>query len=680
MYPNQPNQQPYNSYASPQQVGAKESFIGINLLSKIGVIFIIIGVIAFSAVSEDFLAPGIRTAIIFALGLAMTALGEVFYRTSSVIFARALTIGGIGELAVSVLIGFFGYQSLGEIASLFIAVIIAAGSLLLSLRYNSQTIVTVATVCGFLPCFATFSSEAGVLCSLPYLLLLQTAIVIICGKKNWYIAPYFMEFSNFVIGIKLFAAMCELYDDAIAALISTAYIVLSTIVPITAAIIRAFKNNGNLSIYDTVSFIASASVQLLLSLIFLSINDTILGFGLLALFLGLAYFAIAAVANTTFERCTLMTALFNSAIISISLAIPCICPENAMYIVFHVYAVGLFIFGHLSHNRLIKIWGIITCSVAEYAFATLCTFNIGENIFILQFGTNALLWLIILVMLVLTERKLNSGMKAYSIVTIINTVLLCLYLIIRLLNILEDNGTLDTTGECLACFMLFAAIVWMAAAFITGKLKFLDKAAPVTSIIFYLIGLCGIGITNLASCISSPAENIICLIASIAVNAISVAAVLDITIAANSLTPKFAKATGLVVSMFALFSLTFTLAANDIVAFTNCIISIIYLAVAILWIVWGFARRNALMRRFGLALTLLASAKLFLLDFTEIGAVGKTLMFILFGIVLLTVSFIYAVFEKKLKKQMLDEALYQQQLQYYNYYNSIANNTNNQQK
>ncbi len=674
LYTNQPQQPMYSAYtAAPPQVSKRESFIGINLLSKIGVIFIIIGVIAFSAVSEDFLAPGIRTAIIFALGLVMTGLGEVFYRTSSVIFARALTIGGIGELAVSILIGYFEYESLNEIFCLIICAVLAAGGLLLSIRYRSQTIMAVSAVCGFIPCFASIHSEGAMFATMLYLLLFQTAALILCTKKDWYITPFLIVFSNFIICIAFYAVMQDMFDKVASGLIATAYVVISTLIPIVCSLVDSLKNAGSMNAYDMASFISSAVIQLLLSFIFLAISDTIIGFGFLALFVGCAYLAVSAVAKTTFDRCPLLTTLLNSALICLCCAVPCIFPVELMYVMFHLYAATLFVIGSLKDIKLIRTWGIVTCAVSEYIFVNFCIINIGDDIFMLQFGINALLWLIIMTVQAMRGSR-GAGMTAYSIMAILNAVVYLLYMILRLIILLEDEAVLLSTGEDMTIFMLFSAFVWIAAGFIVGKLKFLGKAAPVTSIVFYGLSLSGLGITNLISCISSPAANMLCMVTSIVVNLLSVAAVLDITMTVSALSPKFAKFTGLIVSMYALFCTTFTLGANDIVAFTNCIISIIYLAAAIAWIIWGFVRRNAVLRRFGLALALLASAKLFLLDFMGIGAVGRTLMFISFGVVLLAISFIYAIFESRLKKQTQAEQqqeyerqmqLYQQQIQEY---------------
>lgn len=674
---NQYGQPTYPNYPAPQ-VSKQESFIGINLLSKIGVVFIIIGVIAFSAVSEEFLSPAIRTAIIFALGVAMTILGEVFYRKSSVIFARALTLGGIGELAVSVLIGYSEYGSLNEWASLLIGVVISAAAILLSLRYKSQTIMTVTVVSGILPCFAAFHDTAPLFASLLYLIALQTAAIIICNKRQWYVAPYVLLLSNLALAIGMNSRLIDLFDDTFAGLITTVYIVLAYLLYIASSVICSFRSDGALRHYDVLSFITANSLLALMSLIFLAIVEATNAFGFLMLFIGLAYFAVAAVAYTTFNHSKLISLLLNTAILFVGFAIPCIFPEGLIYIVFHFYSAALLVIGLMKNTKVIKIWGIVTCSISEYIFLNFCIFNIAEDIYILQFAVNAVLWLII--MTVQAIRKVRGiGVNVFSIAALANTAIFGMYMILRIAFRMDDAAILNGFGEIMAFIMLFGSLVWMIIGFITGKLKFLGKAAPVTAIIFYLISVSGLGITNLCSCISSPADNVICLVASLAVNAVSMAAALDVTLNIRALAPKFSKAVGLVVSLYAMLCVTFTLGANEIMAFTNCIISFMYLALAIVWIIVGFIRKNIILRRFGLALTLLACAKLFLLDFAGVGAVGRTLMFILFGIILLVVSFIYAIFENKLKKQDQEEFLRQQQLQYYNYYNSMngMNDINN---
>ena len=62
--------QPQNQHTQPkkQTPAGGELFVGLNILSKIGVVFIILGVIAFAAVSEGYLPATVRMIMIFAVG------------------------------------------------------------------------------------------------------------------------------------------------------------------------------------------------------------------------------------------------------------------------------------------------------------------------------------------------------------------------------------------------------------------------------------------------------------------------------------------------------------------------------------------------------------------------------------------------------------------------------------
>jgi uncharacterized membrane protein len=195
---------------------------------------------------------------------------------------------------------------------------------------------------------------------------------------------------------------------------------------------------------------------------------------------------------------------------------------------------------------------------------------------------------------------------------------------------------------------MFWSLVLMLFGFVSGKLKHMKESSAALSITLYAIGMIALLCANLSTA-GTDGNAVMPVILSIAVNAVSVLSALDMALRIKSLAPKFARAVGLTVSAFALYTLTVVLGANGWVSFASCIISIIYLAFAAAWIAVGFVRRNALLRRFGLALALFSSAKLFLFDFSGINPMGRTLMFIGFGITLLCISFAYGYCSKKLK-------------------------------
>ena len=135
--PNNFNDRQNYQQPSPPPKGAVtggEMFVGINLLSKIGVIFIIIGIIAFSAASEGFLLVGVRLALVIAIGVIMIGAGELFYRKGSPVFASALIFGGVAELFICSLIGNHGFHILNAGGSIGVGLGAAAIGILLSER------------------------------------------------------------------------------------------------------------------------------------------------------------------------------------------------------------------------------------------------------------------------------------------------------------------------------------------------------------------------------------------------------------------------------------------------------------------------------------------------------------------------------------------------------------------
>ena len=666
----------YSMPPAPVQ-NKNEFFIGVNLLSKIGVIFIIIGVIAFSAVSANYISPIVSTIINFALGIAMAAIGEVFYRLKSVIFARALTIGGIGELAVSVLIGYGTLNTLNGYGALVAGLATAAVGLALAVRYKSQTVMIVAVVCGFLHCFVSMEPLVALLLTMLYLILFQVGIVLIAGRQNWVAAEIVSLILNLIIVIPMMFHVSELFESKDnCAIIMTAYIILSSLVYQIYVFVGAIRNGGYPTPEGSPIFIAADVEMLCVSLLSLGVADMMMVFGFVALFFAVLYMVLSAVVKSFCEGGSIINIMLNIAITCICLATFTIFSGPFVYVAFHVCAAALIIIGRVKEIRFIKRWGIITCAFAEYYFLMFCLIGSARDIFVLQFAVNVLLWLIIMTVFALKRTK-GGGFMAYSVIACTNTALFGVYLIFRLTNTLESNNVIDRAAEAFAFFALFSALVWMVAAFVTGKLKFIKPASHIGSIIMYSLALLGLFGANMVQGIADITDSTVCVVASVLINIVSIGAALDMAFGIKSLAPKFSSAMALTVTAYAMLSTTMMLNANHILAFTSCIISIVYLAVAVTWIIIGFVYRNALMRRFGLALTLLAAAKLFLFDFSGIDEVGRTLMFILFGIILLGVSFIYAAFEKKLKKQEQEEqaaAQIQAQAQYYNNYYNGQNN------
>jgi uncharacterized membrane protein len=89
------------------------------------------------------------------------------------------------------------------------------------------------------------------------------------------------------------------------------------------------------------------------------------------------------------------------------------------------------------------------------------------------------------------------------------------------------------------------------------------------------------------------------------------------------------------------------LSAQYRLALTNIAFSAAYIAAAFVCIAIGLWRRSAATRRFALALSVIAIAKLFLIDSFKLTLGYRVAGYFIFGIVLIGMSLLYQVFYKK---------------------------------
>jgi hypothetical protein len=105
----------------------------------------------------------------------------------------------------------------------------------------------------------------------------------------------------------------------------------------------------------------------------------------------------------------------------------------------------------------------------------------------------------------------------------------------------------------------------------------------------------------------------------------------------------------IVMIVFALIALTGAIIVNYLVDFNNPLISMIYIAVAAVSIIYGFIKRLPTTRVFGLVFVILSLAKLFILDLSGAGEGLRIISYFAFGIIIILISAVYQHYNKKLK-------------------------------
>ncbi|WP_245237075.1 DUF2339 domain-containing protein, partial [Paenibacillus ihuae] len=85
------------------------------------------------------------------------------------------------------------------------------------------------------------------------------------------------------------------------------------------------------------------------------------------------------------------------------------------------------------------------------------------------------------------------------------------------------------------------------------------------------------------------------------------------------------------------------------------VFSLTYLLLAVLFIMFGFRRRYVYIRRFGLALSLLATGKLLLYDLTLLNTGSKIIAYFSFGLCLLGISYLYQRVSARMEEVYAEE-------------------------
>ncbi len=663
---NNQNNRNYSQSQQPPQtpppkkgaVSGGEMFVGINLLSKIGVIFIIIGVIAFSAASEGFIHTGIRMALVIVLGFIMLAAGELFYRKGSVVFSNALIFGGVAELFICSLIGFHGFGLLRSIDSIGIGLGAAAVGILLSIRYGSQGLLIVTTLFSVLPIFVKM--ESTTLCAAAVYFAIVHCAVAIIARKNNYVGAY-------IIGI-IMAIIDTLLLDTASGSLHTAYswtkafiisllIICCAVCYVGGLLLNAAQENGKLTSAETTLTCLMLGFTVLFVNICLQNNASDLTAGIALITLAVIFTIIVIGTSLSFgDDCAMANVLFNFIFISTVFSLFNFFGELIIeYTALHVFGAAVLILGLMFDRSLFKGWGISVIAFAECAFFAVLIIEKDTPGVLFAIFVNLILWFGIMSVYIAKKKHENTFFRVYTFAALLNAGIVCTHMISRYLVNILSGGNPTTTADKMVLSGLLCTVPWLILGFAAGKLKFMKKLAMLSSFILYWIGLIFLMSANFINSVGNLFNNhyelkFAAVITTIAVNAASVLPVLDMAMQIQGKIPKFAKAVGLIVSAYALMSLTTILGTNDFISFTSFIISIIYIVTAAVWIIIGFKRLNALLRRFGLALALLSSAKLFLFDFSNINNMGRTLLFIGFGITLLCIAFGYGIAEKKLKE------------------------------
>src|SRR6185437_8394864 len=165
-----------------------EKFIGENLINKIGIAILVLGIGFFVkyAIDQDWINEIGRTFIGVLCGGILIGLAHRM-RNSFRSFSSVLVGGGLSVLYFTISIAFHEYHLMSQTLTFIVMVVITAFSVLLSISYDRKELAILAIIGGFASPFMVSTGEGNYIILFTYLLILNVGMLVLAYFKNWYV-------------------------------------------------------------------------------------------------------------------------------------------------------------------------------------------------------------------------------------------------------------------------------------------------------------------------------------------------------------------------------------------------------------------------------------------------------------------------------------------------------------
>jgi uncharacterized membrane protein len=180
-----------------------EKFIGENLINKIGVLILVLGISYFVkfAIDKDWINEPARVGI----GILSGALVMFFahkLRKQYAAFSSVLVAGAISIFYFTIGIAFHDYHLFGQTVAFVIMVVITAFSCLISLSYNRLELAILSLIGGFAVPFMVSTGQGNYIVLFTYIAILDIGILALAYHKKWNL----INILSYVFTVLLYAA------------------------------------------------------------------------------------------------------------------------------------------------------------------------------------------------------------------------------------------------------------------------------------------------------------------------------------------------------------------------------------------------------------------------------------------------------------------------------------------
>lgn len=233
-----------------------EKFIGENLINKIGILILVLGISFFVkfAIDKEWINEPARVGIGILCGsLVMTIAHKL--KKNYAAFSSVLVAGAISIFYLTISIAFHDYHLFSQTVAFVIMVAITAFSTLVSVSYNRQELAVLSLIGGFAVPFMVSTGSGNYLVLFTYIAILNLGILGIAYFKKWKVVTVLA----FLFTSILFASWYgkELYDNKLPhagaiAFATVFYFIFSVII-----VLNNIRNKGTFSIIEYFILVAN---------------------------------------------------------------------------------------------------------------------------------------------------------------------------------------------------------------------------------------------------------------------------------------------------------------------------------------------------------------------------------------------------------------------------------------
>jgi uncharacterized membrane protein len=176
----------YKTSYQPEKETDIEKFIGENLANKIGIAVLVLGIAFFIkyAIDKNWINETGRVIIGFISGGILIGLAH-YFRNSYRSFSSVLVGGGLSVFYFSIAFAFHQYHLIGQLTAFIAMVIVSAFAVILSLYYNRQELAILATIGGFITPFLVSTGNENYIALFTYLCILNAGLIALSWFKRW---------------------------------------------------------------------------------------------------------------------------------------------------------------------------------------------------------------------------------------------------------------------------------------------------------------------------------------------------------------------------------------------------------------------------------------------------------------------------------------------------------------